>query len=102
MSPGTQLDLGAFVFRRGRTSAARCGGIASRGRERCERLLIVLSLQPSVFESDWLQAAVSEIRKTAAGDLAGANFSAELSGVASCSSIPPGRRCSLSCWRSTG
>jgi len=34
-----------------------------------------------VVESGRLQAAVSEIRKTMAGDLAGAHLSAELSGV---------------------
>jgi uncharacterized protein len=43
--------------------------------------LIVLSLDPKVVESDKLQAAVNEIRKTMDAELQGAGLKAELSGV---------------------
>jgi predicted RND superfamily exporter protein len=43
--------------------------------------LIVLSLDPKVVESDKLQAAVNEIRKTMDEELQGAGLKAELSGV---------------------
>jgi uncharacterized protein len=46
-----------------------------------ELALIVLALDPAVAQSNGLSAAVTEIRKVMAEDLAGAQLSAQLSGV---------------------